>query len=115
MRNDINVYQCNNGHDTVTIDRDEGTTPFITTCPVCKERSQSRLYRVDQGMIPTHEWYRPTGAEIDDICIDKPWEQQRMIRHHVSRGGLLLREIHGQEKRKPTPDANSGRDKERVS
>lgn len=100
-----NIYVCEaNGHRTVTIDRDVGTTPFITSCPVCGRDAQSQFYRIDQNTIPTHEWYAPASNEELMQAMKKHSlpHIRAAIRVHVSRGGLLLREINrGQEERKP--------------
>lgn len=78
-----NIYQCPNGHILITIDTDEGTTPFMTMCPSCGERSTSRVYRVPQDLIPTHEWYK---AKIKKNMSE--WTKD-----HIERGGLILRPI----------------------
>lgn len=85
-----NIYCCEDGHYIVTVDRDEGVTPFMTpfmtTCkaPGCKKHMQSSMYRVfDQRLAATHEWYRPGAIEVLS-----PGEQQ-----HVDQGGMLLRNI----------------------
>lgn len=84
-----NIYTCEKcGFKFVTIDRDEGTTPFITMCQLpgpCGGMTQSSFYQVDQSLTPTFEWYRMTDTE----AAEKPasWMQ-----HHLL-GGLFLREI----------------------
>lgn len=89
-----NVYICESyGHQMITVDRHKGTTPFTTSCPECKGPTVSEFYRVDQSLIPTHEWYRPTGVEIDAVCQGKTPQHARQIRHHVMMGGLLLRQV----------------------
>ncbi len=83
-----NVYTCDTcGRQTVTVDRDDGTTPFMIDCTGsgCKGYMQSSLYRVDQALPATHEWYRPALSEMKN--------RKRHLRDHVERGGLLLREI----------------------
>lgn len=83
----INIYVCDvcKGN-MVTIDRDDGTTPFMTSCKAkygCEGPMVSSMYRVDQTLRPTHEWYAPTV--LDHL---RPAERQ-----HVEMGGLLLRRV----------------------
>lgn len=72
------------GRTMVTIDREPGVTPFIVQCPDCGGEAQSSAYKgINPAMIPTHEWYRPDSLEgLEGWSLD-----------HVSKGGLLLREI----------------------
>lgn len=82
---DINQYTCKTcGKHIVTVDRDDGTTPFMIACqrsPACPGPMASHAYRVSQDLRPSHEWYKPVGKV-------KP-----AYRHHVAMGGLLLRPI----------------------
>src|SRR4051812_6698473 len=74
-----NVYVCQTcGHNTVTIDRDDGTTPFLTGCTKdgCKGTAQSRCYQVLEPLVPTHEWYR---AKDDAHLLRHPAAR----RHHA--------------------------------
>jgi hypothetical protein len=95
MDNKINVYTCPNGHQTVTLDVAEGTTPQMIQCPACLAEKKpnvaanSAWYMVAQDLTPTHEWYKPS----DIIKVPKN------LQEHVAAGGLLLREIATQ---KPT-------------
>lgn len=102
----INTYTCNLcGWKAITINRVEGTTPFIIRCEnlTCREKRSasadvgdcySAVYRVPQSLAPTHEWYRPTT----------PGEKKKLkdpsVQRHVEMGGLLLRRI-----KTPDPDA----------
>lgn len=83
-----NVYTCQECGDAfVTIDRDEGTTPFLTACRRgCKALAQSSFYRVDQSLTPAFEWYRPKPEEVAALSPAS--------RQHVEIGGLLLRPLH---------------------
>lgn len=87
MKGKKNAYICQTcGKYTITIDRENGTTPFMIGCqatPGCFGIAQSSFYRVANDKTPTHEWYKPQLSTLTD-----PWE-----RDHVSKGGLLLREI----------------------
>jgi len=112
--NRINVYTCSyaiarvedgrivvkpadeKSHQIVTIDRDEGNTPMFIDCPVCGSRATSSMYMVDQDLIPTHEWYKPTERYIQKLKkIDSGWARQTV--DHCERGGLLFREITGED------------------
>ena len=102
LKGRINQYECQTcGHITTTIDRDNGTTPFLIECKgslPCSSQSgpvrgrsgrdlaQSKCYgsNVDQSAVPTHEWYRP--ELLDGLG-------QQGVLSHVLAGGLLLREI----------------------
>lgn len=82
-----NVYLCQKcGHGFVSIDVDEGVTPFMTGClrDGCDGWAQSTFYRVDPMLkeIPAAlEWYRPTA--LDGL--------KHRVRLHVEKGGLISR------------------------
>lgn len=82
-----NQYTCNKcGGSIITRDLDEGTTSFYLDCRAtegCEGRMISSVYRVDQSLTPTHEWYKPTG------------KIPAAARQHVAMGGLLIRPIEG--------------------
>lgn len=87
----INVYTCKKcGHQTITIDREEGVTPFIIGCDSCKGESYSSFYRCSQGLTPTHEWFKPTIEELKILYEGRMLDG--MI-DHVEQGGLDLRKI----------------------
>jgi len=98
-----NVYRCEYGCNTVTVDVDRGVTPFMIKCksvsrpgrPLmpsltgpdgeCVGTAHSSFYpgapRPPHLPAPTHEWFRPSElAGLSDDDAD-----------HVRRGGLLLR------------------------
>lgn len=87
----INVYQCPKGHKTVTVNRDDGTTPMMLRCRQkdddgkhnCTEFAKSSWYMVDQTLLPEYEWYKPVTM--------KGLDQEE--REHVKLGGLLIRKI----------------------
>lgn len=91
MGNRINVYTCPNGHQTVTIDLVEGTTPMILRCRQraddgkhnCTDFAESAWYRCDQSLTPEYEWYKPDS--LKGLSSEE--------RDHVKLGGLLLRKI----------------------
>lgn len=78
-----NIYACKKCPcKIVTIDRDEGVTPFLTYCKSkgCQGFMQSKMYTVNQDLVPEYEWYQPEN-----------W--QSSTNDHVRQGGLLLRKI----------------------
>lgn len=82
----INVYVCPNGHQTITIDIDEGTTPFMMGCrhEDCKQMARSSMYNdAVQSLTPEWEWYKPKNIK----------RVPKNFRDHVSMGGLLIRNI----------------------
>jgi hypothetical protein len=91
--NKINRYECSScGGELVTVDKDDGTTPYFLKCRVtkgCAGTMQSGMYLVNQTLIPTHEWYKPDTGEFDNLTLP--------MREHVNLGGLLLRPITGVE------------------
>ncbi len=96
----VNLYRCSAGHATVTIDVDEGVTPFMMGCAHkgCDLDSQSAFY--PQGVRtlmvlekfgqPTHEWYKPTPEQLYMQYSHDVHILANMI-DHVKRGGLDLR------------------------
>jgi hypothetical protein len=85
----VNAYVCDTcGLSTITVDRVKGVTPMFMKCRAsagCGGRAASQMYRCDQSLEPTHEWYRPSVGEqhgMDSSTLA-----------HVRSGGLLLREI----------------------
>lgn len=83
----INEYICPDGHKIVTINTDEGVTPFILQCRHvgCNKSAKSQMHLVDQEQEPTHEWVRPIDLE----------ELSEWDREHVEMGGLLLKNKEG--------------------
>jgi hypothetical protein len=95
---------------TVTVDIDEGVTPFMIGCtqPGCGGHAFSTFYpktpRPSFYPQPSHEWYKPDARELGKLSAGE--------RDHVARGGLLMRPrtnaepvFHGQEKAPSPPDA----------
>lgn len=85
-----NVYMCRAcGHGFVSIDLDEGVTPFMTSClnPGCNGHAQSFMYGAPQTLLdafpPAIEWYKPTFSERKKLPAG--------ARHHCEKGGLLSR------------------------
>lgn len=90
----INVYTCGicKGR-TVTVDLDEGVTPFLLGCRAtgkegdCTGTAQSAMYRVPADSPPADwEWYRP-----DDVELARIKKRSRSLAEHVEHGGLVIR------------------------
>lgn len=86
-----NVYTCPKGHKTVTVDADDGVTPFMIRCRQkdddgkhnCTEMARSAMYEVDQNLKPEFEWFMPVTLKgLNSAEIE-----------HVRKGGLLMRKI----------------------
>jgi len=84
-KNRYSCIACKN--KTITIDVDEGVTPFMIECFTdgCDKFATSAMYMCPQDLPATHEWYAPDRKE------------RRRLRggekEHVEQGGLLLRPI----------------------
>lgn len=81
-----NVYQCEQcSRWIVTVNRDEGVTPFMIGCQFdCGGAMQSLMYpTIPESVEPSHEWYRPKHLRHRD-----EW-----TRDHIRRGGLVLRRL----------------------
>jgi hypothetical protein len=96
-----NIYQCQTCLGLIcTVDRDKGVTPFMIDCkstPGCKGPMQSSFYMTHPMLVPTFEWFRPSGEELAATCasLTGPYAEQRTAAYvdHVNRGGLILRPI----------------------
>lgn len=87
-----NVYTCGHcGAKTVTIDVDEGVTPFMIDCDECGKLMTSSFYKVDQDLEPTHEWYRPNEEKRKQLATSLAGFA--LLREYVDRGGLILRKV----------------------
>lgn len=104
--NKINVYICKDNHQTVTIDRDEGVTPFIIRCQTCILSAKSSGYKCDQNQIPILEWIKPENdkhlreivqaiAEADPMyTMPNEIEQlYKLYKDHCDKGSLISRRI----------------------
>lgn len=85
-----NIYLCHKcGHGFVTVDVDEGTTPFATNCdhPGCGGVATSLCYGAPQPVLasvkPSFEWYKPASTERLSAGEVE----------HVLKGGLLKRRV----------------------
>lgn len=82
-----NAYTCQGCNGTIiTVDRDEGTTPFMLGCRAtveCPGMMQSHFYRgsvVDSAAPATFEWRKPTKDEYKQATP--------AMRQHFDWGGL---------------------------
>lgn len=85
-----NIYICNHcGHGFVSLDVNDGTTPFMTKCLNCEKMAQSMFYAAPQQMLaetkPAIEWYRPSPLELTTMS--------QGLRAHVENGGLVSRVV----------------------
>jgi len=88
LENRANVYTCDKGHTTKTIDIDPGVTPYFHSCFVCGRLAKSSFYHDTlKDEKPVEEWYRPTLEECKKLRR-KPAELE-----HVFSGGLLSRKF----------------------
>lgn len=91
-----NVYECPDGHKTVTRDIDEGVTPFLLGCrasgdtTACNLMAQSQFYPeyLPPSLLQQYEqfgweWYQPS--------LKWTRRQGPETLDHVQRGGLVLR------------------------
>ena len=85
-----NRYTCQEcGGQIITIDVDEGVTPFTIACratPGCDGMMCSCFYSIPQHLAAQYEWVRPKSLKGYDASM----------REHIRLGGLVLREIHRQ-------------------
>ena len=115
MKGAINVYVCEYNCLTVTVDRDEGVTPFMIGCksrsrkdrPIKADKLDSKGFCIGtarssfypKGPKPAHipepgwEWVLPTQEEIEQIIKDAPKDAEAEIRKYYDGSHLTLREI----------------------
>lgn len=92
----INVYQCKNSHLTVTVDVDEGVTPFMISCktPLCNSSANSSFY--PKGPKPSNipdpqwEWALPTKEQVEEIIAKHPEASPDDIREYYDGSHLHL-------------------------
>jgi hypothetical protein len=79
----FNVYDCEKGHELLSLDLDEGVTPAFTICPFDGTTAGSRFYRVHNpgGFGPlVMVWRKATPGELK--------RERRTGGDHYARGGL---------------------------
>lgn len=89
LKGRVNGYGCRNAHCRhvmVTVDVDDGVTPFMVGCPKCGGQAYSFFYPT-KGCPPaedaTHEWYAPDAEERKELT--------KAELEHADQGGLFLR------------------------
>ena len=80
-----NIYVCKAcGHAFVSLDIDDGVTPFASPCLNCKELAQSLMYRCPQPMLenvsPAIEWYRPNAKNLRSATLAATKIQRSLLR-----------------------------------
>lgn len=83
-----NIYVCEKcGGGIVTINRDDGTTPFMIMCRAkdgCGGVMRSQFYPSNAVMfVADWEWFRPVST--------KGYSPE--MKDHIKNGGLVLRKI----------------------
>jgi hypothetical protein len=85
FKGQLNRYTCEVcGGNVVTIDNDDGCTPFMIGCRAtlrCKGMMASACYRNVTG-VPSFEWRKPTFTEFRKMS--------RGMQDHIEQGGLDL-------------------------
>jgi hypothetical protein len=93
----INHYICETCKGlTRTINRDEGTTPFMIRCKItgCGGLARSSFYQVSQDHAPGWEWIRPTPEEFEEYLKSNKVEMHRReFKEHCDNGGMLMRKM----------------------
>lgn len=100
-KDSLNAYVCNKLHVTVTVNRDEGTTPMLIQCPDCGGRALSRFGHVDSSLEPSLEWIIPSEEEIKEEAhkVAQQWKGLDFdvilegLKDYVEQGGLINRKI----------------------
>lgn len=86
QRNRVNKYTCQVcGNWVVTVDVDDGHTPFMIRCTETKDCSgmmQSGFYTCEQTLEPAYEWRKPTKTEYFQLPMT--------AREYVDQGGLMI-------------------------
>ncbi len=110
----VNVYVCEYNCLTVTVDRDEGVTPFMIGCksrnrperPIKADKLDSKGFCIGtarssfypKGPVPSHigqpkwEWVLPNKEQVDEMIKEHP-EREAEIREYYDGSHLTLVEI----------------------
>lgn len=85
-----NLYTCTHcGQQIITLDIDEGTTPFMTLCHVtkgCAGMMRSSMYSVDMRRPHQYEFFKP-----EDLTAYEGDENTEAQLEHFRKGGLDMR------------------------
>lgn len=90
----LNQYTCQKcGKRIVTIDRDDGVTPFMLECRAtegCSGPMYSSFYTVQGSPVPGFEWRNPTEEEI--VAESAPYGDDMLqeMRQYYGNGALAL-------------------------
>lgn len=92
----VNAYRCKDCDGVIVTEHaDAGTTPMFLACRLC-DTGEMVSFGYPRGPIPRtlaakprYVWYRPSKREMKRL--------DPVLRDHVERGGLLLRD--------PNPEA----------
>lgn len=91
---DKNLYRCQKcGKSIVTIDLDEGVTPFMIECRAtlgCDGDMYSSLYKLNplqKAIPPSYEWFKPTSFDHYSE------EGRERMKEWVAQGCLDIRKI----------------------
>lgn len=91
--NQKNAYVCPNLHITKTVQIDDGSTPLVLKCQVCKTPAKSMMGMVNPNIEADYEWYKPS-----DIVLNTLGPAERA---HINKGGLFLRKIEKKKVKDP--------------
>lgn len=86
MKNGYTCQDC--GKSIVTINIDDGTTPFMILCRAtkgCEGMMYSSFYSIPQGLPAQYEWFKPKS--FDGYSPE--------MKEHFRKGGLDLRKHDG--------------------
>lgn len=89
----INAYICENLHNILTKNIDNGFIPTQIKCPQCESVASSMMYQVNQNFGHTVEWFKPTEAEMQSHSLSLTESQIQSHREYVKKGGLVSRVV----------------------
>jgi len=87
----VNAYICENLHNILTKNIDNGFIPTQIKCPQCESVASSMMYQVNQNLGHSVEWFRPTEAEMQSHSLSLTADQIKSHRDYVTKGGLVSR------------------------
>jgi hypothetical protein len=97
----VNIWVCEKcGNKIVAVHFDTGVTPFMITCPNCKNMAQSIFYRCTQA---EYIWFRPrtlleleayTREELKRSGADIHYQELLAMNiEHYNKGGLFMKKL----------------------
>lgn len=92
-----NIYICQGcAEPVVTVDVDEGVTPFMIPCMLCGATMHSLFYPKKHYLYNMHrvrfEWSKPTKEDIQK-CVDNWPEAEHDIREAYEKNGQLMMQV----------------------